>query len=597
MFVITAAIGLYLWFILSYGQFKIVDLSVDRQKALLTAQSYLISMGVNPKGFLKAVIFSSDYWSDRYLQKTLGSKAAEDFTAKHGFEMFHWNVRFFKKLDKEEYKINISPKSGEVIGFEHLIEDTAYRRTISREDARKQAEDFLKKSFGIDIKEYNFFEEQVKRYDRRTDYAFSWERKGVYVPWGNNEGGAKLLIGATLAGDSIKSFYKMRLDIPEKFRRYIEKQNGFGQYLSTISFLATMFLILWAIFILVKKRADVISRVCKRWYVYLFVFFLSINIIEVFNNLQFLFFSYNTSVQLSSFLGINLIKIMISLLIMSVSFMLPGIAGESLRFEAFPLSMRSSFSHYLRSSFFTRGVTFSILLGYLLFAIFLGLQSVLFYFGQKYLGVWKEWINLAQLSSSYLPFCGAFVMGFSASLNEEIIFRLFGISCIKKHTKNTALAIVLTSLIWGLGHSAYPVFPVWFRAIEVSIMGFLYGAMFVKYGLIPLLVAHYLFDVFWGTAAYILGRSTAYLTISSCIILILPFAFGMLSYIMNQSEEERELKVALDPIQSYNLGILKIFVEAKKSQGLSIDALKSELIKYNWDPVLIELSIKDIFKT
>lgn len=123
-------------------------------------------------------------------------------------------------------------------------------------------------------------------------------------------------------------------------------------------------------------------------------------------------------------------------------------------------------------------------------------------------------------------------------------------------------------------------------------LGIFLGFIFVRYGLIPLIVAHYLFDVFWGVAAYILGTSTPYLFISALAIMVLPLGFGIFVFFLNLTEREKEIKMSLSSIQEYNLEVLSAFVSQKKSQGLDHRELKEQLIKYGWDYVLVDLAIK-----
>lgn len=596
LFILIAILCFGLWYKLGLPQFAFVDLSVDKKEALNRAESYLASLGVDHKQYLKAIVFDSDDWADRYLQKTLGLKEEEEFIRQQNFELFSWQVRFFKELQKEEYIITVSPKSGNILNFKHLIEDIESREAILKETAKLKAEKFLKNTYGLNLNEYDFHEEKAKRYERRIDYSFSWEKKGVYIPWRKDEGGAKLLIGATVSGNEIREFYKIRLDIPEKFQRYIENQLVFGEYLSSFSFLFFALLVICSICIVVKRHHTLVIRLTKLWFLYLGIFFVIINIVYIFNNIQNIIMSYPTSTKLASFIGIYLIKLIINLIFLSVAFILPGVAGESLCSEVMLDNKYGSFLHYIKSTFYSRGVARSIIFGYILFFIFLGFQASLFYLGQRYLGVWREWIKLTQLSSSYLPYLTAFIIGSSASLSEEIIFRLFGINWAKKYFKNTVLAIVLTSLIWGFGHSGYPIFPVWFRGIEVSTMGLLFGFIFIRYGLIPVIIAHYLFDVFWGVAAYVLGRSPNYLFFGSVLVLVIPIIFAVISFILNREEKEKETKMLLGPIQEYNLNILITFVLAKKSEGVSQKTIKEELLSHNWDNALVDLAISEVFK-
>ncbi len=595
IWVLIAIFGICLWYKFGYPQFAFVDLSLDKNEALKIAESYLKSIGVNPKGYLKAIVFIADDWSDRYLQKTIGLKKEEEFLKHHDYELFFWKIRFFKELQKEEYVIRVSPKSGDILSFGHLIEDAEFRKSIDKATAKQKAVEFLKKTYGFNLEEHVVNDDLTRYYDKRIDYIFSWKRKDIYIPWGKDEGGAKLLIGVTVSGDEIRGYYKNALDIPEKFQRYISNQLSSGEYFSSFSFLSLILFLFCSIFIVVKKQHTLMVRVCKKWFLYLGVFCAIINFIYFFNNLQDIMMGYPTSSHLASFIGLSLIKITVSILFFSVIFILPGLAGEWLRSEVLPGAKFSSFSYYIRSTFYSRGITYSILFGYILFIVILGAQAVLFYFGQQYLGVWKEWSKLTHFSSAYLPFLSAFTIGSIASLSEEIIFRLFGVSLIKKYLKNTILAVIFSSLTWGIGHAGYAIFPFWFRGLEVTLIGFFLGFVFLKYGLIPLIVAHYLFDVFWGISAFILTPSPTYLFIGSLLVLVLPMAFAAIAYFMNQKEQEKEFRLLLNPLQKYNLSILIPFISMKKSQGIPASEIKKELIAHNWDSVLVDLATSEVF--
>ncbi len=547
------------------------------------------------QGYLKSVVFSSDNLADTYLQKTLGQPGQERFAKQQGYELFSWRVRFFKEFQKEEYDLEISPKSGKIISFRHLIEDIQPRETLDKEVAKKKAGEFLTAYCGIDLNDYDFHEEKVKRLDKRTDYSFSWEKKGAFVPWKKGQGEAKLLSGVTVSGQEIREFYLGELDVPEHFRRYIQKQFILGEFVSNFSRLLFIFLIVLSIILVVRLKNSVILKITKKWYISLALFLGIVNAFMVFNDLQQVLDNYFTSGSLSAYIGVYLLSTLTYVLFISVTFTLPGIAGESLLEEELSARRPRAFTPFLRSTFLGRSMAGSIFLGYLLFFVMLGFQAVIFYLGQKYLGVWKQWFKLTQFSSAYIPFLSAFVLGATASLTEEVVFRGFGIGFLKKYLKNTFLAVVLSALIWGFGHTQYAIFPIWFRGIEVTLLGVFLGFIFIRYGLVPLIVAHYLFDVFWGVAAYILGVSTPYLFTSALFILILPLGFGIWVFFLNRSERENEIKLALSKAQEYNLEILIAFVREKKAQAASPGELKAQLIKYGWDYVLVDLAIARVF--
>jgi membrane protease YdiL (CAAX protease family) len=595
VFILVALSGFGLWYKFGYPQFSFVDLSCDKRQAVEKAQNYLEAYGVKTEGYLRSVIFRSDDLADTYLQKTLGQQGQKGFISQQGYEFFSWRVRFFKEFQKEEYLLDISPKSGKILSFRHLIEDIEPRLTLPKEIAKKKAEEFLTAVCRIDFADYDFHEEKVTRFDNRTDYSFSWEKKGVFVPWKKGLGGAKLLSGVTVSAEEMREFYLGGLDVPEHFRRYVEKQFIFGELVSNFSQLLFIVLVVLSIILVLRVRQSVILKICQRWYLGLALFLGALNAMAVFNNIQPILNNYFTSASLSSYIGVYVLSTLMSVLFISVTFTLPGLAGESLLEEDLSFSRPRAFAPFLRSTFLGRSMASSVFLGYILFVIMLGFQAVIFYFGQKYLGVWKQWFNLTQFSSAYIPFFSAFVIGVTASLTEEVVFRAFGIAWLKKYLKSAILAVILSALIWGFGHTRYAIFPIWFRGLEVSLLGVFLGSMFIRYGLIPLIVAHYLFDVFWGVAAYILGTSTPYLFISALVLLSLPMGFGVLAFFINRPEKEEKIELTLSATQEYNLEILVAFVFQKKSQAADLPGLKKELIEHGWDKVLVDLAIRKVF--
>ncbi|MDD2654229.1 MAG: CPBP family intramembrane metalloprotease [Candidatus Omnitrophica bacterium] len=315
------------------------------------------------------------------------------------------------------------------------------------------------------------------------------------------------------------------------------------------------------------------------------------------NNFERLLFVYPTSSFLAPFISLGIINNILNYIFLTTAIIATGLAGESLRYEALPKSKFSSFFYYINSTIWSRSVAKLSLLGYLVFLILLGLQSGVIYLGQKFVGVWVENIRLAKLSSSYIPYLSAFIIGITASFSEEIIYRMFGISWGRRYLKNIIIAVIFASLVWGFSHTQYAVFPFWYRGLEVSILGVFLSFIFLRYGIIPVLVAHFLFDVFWGVAGYILGNSTANLFLWSVFIMIIPLVVAAICFGLNREEKQKSLEISLGEAQKYNLDILVAFLNEKKKSGISLDTVKGELIAYGWDQILVELAIKQVYKS
>ncbi len=593
-FILLAVIFFIVWLKLGYPQFKVVDLIVDKNQAVDISKNYLNKLGFDVSKYQTAVVFESDQYSDVFLQKVLGSSQVEKFSNLHDLQLFTWKVRFFKSLQKEEFLLWINPKTGQIIIYNHLIEDIEKRLTLDKALAKQKAEDFLKNNFGFDFVNYDFNEESAQKVENRTDYLFSWEKKGINLNWNNGQGQAKFLTKVIISGEEVRYFSKVGLDIPEKFNRYIDKQFAQGAFLSRIIYILFVGLLVVAISVVLKNKFSLDMRICKRKFIVFACFLGVLQVLASWNNIENVFMNYRTTDSFMSFMGQYFVGAIIIVLFVSVVGVIPAIAGEFLFAREFPERKNYSLLHYFKSSFFTQQAAKNIILGYLLFIIFLGFQSLIFSFGHKYLGVWKQTISLTEHSSAYIPFFAAFVMAIIASFNEEIIFRVFGISWLKNITKNVFLAILISSLIWGFGHTNYAIFPVWFRGIEVTLLGIFFGFIFIRYGVVSLLVAHYLVDIFWGASAFILGKSPAYIAIGTWFILLLPLFFAFLAWVLNKPDKEKRIELQLDKIQKYNIEMLKIFLNQKISQGVASDQLYKELLEHGWDHSLVDIVFEEL---
>ncbi|VUT25280.1 MAG: CAAX amino terminal protease self- immunity [Candidatus Methanolliviera sp. GoM_oil] len=102
--------------------------------------------------------------------------------------------------------------------------------------------------------------------------------------------------------------------------------------------------------------------------------------------------------------------------------------------------------------------------------------------------------ELSKLGSS-----GALALSLRAGVNEEILFRLFGISLVTflltkikvKREGSLVVAIVISSIFFGLIHPSFP---------HYFFFGLLFGFLYIQYGLVPVMIFHFLADFsqfFW----------------------------------------------------------------------------------------------------
>jgi membrane protease YdiL (CAAX protease family) len=203
-------------------------------------------------------------------------------------------------------------------------------------------------------------------------------------------------------------------------------------------------------------------------------------------------------------------------------------AGEALgrrQLGAWPLAPRGLTG---RELLFGADTPRQFVLGYATAAAMLGYVTVFYLVGQRYAGVWSPVeVPVNGNFSSFFPAFAAFTVGASASMMEELLFRIFPIALLLWLTRRPWLAVLVPALLWGFAHSGYPQEPIWIRGVEVSLVGLALGAIFLRFGLLVTLVAHFAYDcLLFGMAMVQTGRpsaiAAAVLAVAAPLVLLLP---------------------------------------------------------------------------
>ncbi len=582
------------WYKFSYPRFAVIDVSVNRTQAMAIAKEYLrVHRKADPSDYLYSIVFNADNYADRYLQKAVGFEAEEQFIGEHNLDLFVWVVRFMREGEKEEFRLAISSKTGEVISFGQQLDDAAARPSVDEEAARRIAEEFLRTRFNFDFEKYAFHSKSLSKLDNRVDHTFYWEKKGVYVTWDPDpkSGGARLLTNVIVSGEDVLSFSKQVLSPPDQFSRDIEKKRESGRNLGLISSVLSLGFLIGAIWIVVLRKNHLAMNVTKSFYVGCTLCLFALGILSELNNIQGVIAQYPTTQPFGPYLARQMVMAVLGQFFVMACFVIPCLAGELLHFEVFPKKPQGGFFHYVTTTFFSRDVARTIILGYAFTALMIGLQSIIFEFGFRNLGVWLEQTRLNQLSSGHFPFLAAISISLTASLTEETLFRMFGVGFGTKFFKNTAAAVIISSVVWGLGHTNYPVYPYWFRGLEVTLLGIFVSAVYLRFGLLCVVIMHFLFDAFWGSSPYLFGRSDPFNLSMMVVVLALPLIWAIAAFIKNRPVVVREIHWRLTPQQKYNVEIIKGFILRKRAEpGFLPAALKEELVHNGWDVAIIEVA-------
>lgn len=177
--------------------------------------------------------------------------------------------------------------------------------------------------------------------------------------------------------------------------------------------------------------------------------------------------------------------------------------------------------------------------GYLLAFLWLALQGIFYWFGETFFGVWYE--NDVGLSPANAWWPALFpLMGWMAGVQEEIVYRLFGVTFFKRYWKSTVLAVVLPAMIWALGHSLYPIYPIYTRFIELTLFGALIGICYLRYGIETVIFAHAIFDIIQMAIPLLTSGEMSWIA-SGLFFLVSPIIVGtLLLYLQKYVKVEKQ---------------------------------------------------------
>ncbi|AJY75787.1 CPBP family intramembrane glutamic endopeptidase [Paenibacillus beijingensis] len=147
----------------------------------------------------------------------------------------------------------------------------------------------------------------------------------------------------------------------------------------------------------------------------------------------------------------------------------------------------------------------SMKLAYIFAFIVMGLQSVVLIVLQQTTGAWST----TDVTQSTYNFAYPFLLpllAWCAAIQEEAVYRLFGIGLMRKWLRSPFVASLIPTVIWALGHVTYPIYPSTTRLIEVTLLGLLFSFIFLRYGFITAVFTHAIMDsVLMSSSLFFLG--------------------------------------------------------------------------------------------
>src|SRR5207249_926817 len=130
-------------------------------------------------GYRHASIFDFDDDAKVFLEREVGVEKSTKLL-NSTIRLWRWEHRWFRPLQKEEIKVEITTK-GEPVGFQHLLPEDASGADLPAETARPLAEEFLAKTMQRPLDQLVFVGGFLQKRPHRTDHTFTWKLAGSEI--------------------------------------------------------------------------------------------------------------------------------------------------------------------------------------------------------------------------------------------------------------------------------------------------------------------------------------------------------------------------------------------------------------------------------
>jgi membrane protease YdiL (CAAX protease family) len=501
-----------------------VDFKISRADAQSRAKKFVEGLGENIDGYQSTISFGVDEQAKTYLERELGLQQANRLMSSQ-LNIWYWEIRFFKPLQVEEFRVHVNP-AGQIVAYSHKIEEARAEKSLPKEEALGVVELYAQDKLGTDLSNWQFLPEEANSQTRpnRVDWSFTWERKGFKA----KEAPYRLQVG--LDGNKISDSQEF-LKVPEAWTRGYEHLRSTNTFYGEIALIPYGFLLggaLWAGISLTRQGKTTWIPALKIGGVVA----LLASLMEL-NQWQSYRAGYDTHDAYSAFILIALARIVFGGIAagLMVTLVLPG--GEPLYRGAQPGKLRLYKAFTLRGlrskEFFSSSVV-----GLAMAAAHIGF-IVAFYMIGSHFGVWApQDLNYSDVVNTSFPWIAGVAIGVMAATSEEFLFRLFAIPFLGKITGSRILAVILPAFFWGFLHSNYPQEPGYIRGIEVGLIGILAGVVMLRWGIIATLIWHYTVDA--SLVGLLLIRSdNPYFKVSGIVVglaAVAPLVFSGVSYLL-----------------------------------------------------------------
>ncbi len=414
---------------------------------------------------------------------------------------YRWEVRLFNPGVIAEAVIRFRP-DGKAYGFSAKLPETYVppdptHLALDPDTARSIAEAGARSDWGVDFDAYKLIEQtQQKRTTGRADHDFVYERKN------GNIADSHFRLRLEVTGDKLTEVTHF-VEIPESFeRRFVELRSANNTIAGAASLLAG------ALYGLGGCILGVLWLLRRHWLLWRPALVAGFTVGGLMGAMALAgapsaWFGYDTAQSVDTFWARQIGAAALIVVGGGLGYALVFMAAESLSRRAFGLHPQL-WRVWSRDAAPTPQVLGRTLGGYLFVPLELALVAAFYYASNRWLGWWQpsESLTDPNILGSAVPALAPIALSLQAGFMEECAFRAIPLSLAAiigarfgRRGLALGIGVVVQALIFGSAHANYPGFPPYSRLVELIAPSILWALIFLRFGLVPTIILHALFDL------------------------------------------------------------------------------------------------------
>ncbi|HJN38498.1 MAG TPA: CPBP family intramembrane glutamic endopeptidase [Gammaproteobacteria bacterium] len=497
-----------------------IDFSINSQQAEEKAISFLQKNHLYDDKDHSVSIVKTNHPIKNYLELKSGPDQLQRWVDKNLFPIVYWSVRFYQPEQIKESYAYLSPQ-GKVIGFEQRISENQALPLISKKTAiqlaLKNLKQFIPAKINMQLIDYS-----THKQPHRLDHTLVFKDPRINLP----DKGLNIRT-IIISGNQVTANIP-DVRIPESFRTHYADLRSYHNNISLLSSIGMVLLLI------LLGGQGVLHLIKQKLYAFKACFgfavtFAFLNLINSINHWSQNWFFYTTTTPTLSFQLSLIGSAAIS-------------AASSFFFVGFLMATAEGLDRQIRPhgpqlfQCWRSKLLQSDLIKHLLargWFIFVGiLIYVISYYAitTHYFNFWQPTNTESDpnILSTPFPWIQAVIGALTASVTEECWFRAIPIAMTSIWVQQTQrsslwvyLVATLSAIIWAGAHANYPVSPYYARVIELSIAGMALNYCYVRFGLIPVILGHFLFDLLLMGMPIFMGATTHYFLSQGILIFLL----------------------------------------------------------------------------